>query len=90
MGGDLPWTRPPQSKRSREMEEKSKAEGVAVKTCQGKIKFGDDFHDNPCTFHCQREAGHVGHCFELGEWPERDVDDDGSVQPRNWKVEWWS
>lgn len=37
------------------------------KRCKATIKFGDDFGDNSCTFHCQLEAGHEGSHKEAGD-----------------------
>jgi hypothetical protein len=35
--------------------------------CKATIKFGDDYGDNDCTFHCQLEEGHDGPHQEIGE-----------------------
>ena len=37
-----------------------------MKTCSAAFKFGDDYGDNPCTFHCQRVNRHAGKHSESG------------------------
>jgi hypothetical protein len=34
--------------------------------CNAVIKFGDDYGDNDCTFHCELEEGHEGKHLETG------------------------
>lgn len=40
---------------------------IEKKRSSATIEFADDFGDNPCTFHCQREEGHEGEHFEEGD-----------------------
>ncbi len=37
-----------------------------TKICKSEIRFGDDFGDNPCTFHCELRKGHKGKHQETG------------------------
>ena len=34
--------------------------------CKSTIEFGDDYGDNVCTFHCQKNNGHGGEHMEKG------------------------
>ena len=42
-----------------------------TKTCKATIKFGDDFGDNVCTFHCELPKGHKGPHKEEGDLWEK-------------------
>ncbi len=45
--------------------------------CNATIVFGDDFGDNPTTFHCDLPCGHHGEHEENGE-----------MYGKNYKLKW--